>query len=106
MNSSRWIATLLISSFLIVASAPRSWAEDASQASGAGSAGATAAAVVSDVFYVPGKAIVCGVSSVLWLGTMALTFGTLYDEAADFVKGGCGGRWVLTGEDIKPTKSY
>jgi hypothetical protein len=37
---------------------------------------------------------------------MALTLGTLYDEAADFVKGGCGGRWVLTGEDIKPAKSY
>jgi hypothetical protein len=35
-----------------------------------------------------------------------LTFGTLYNEATDFVKGGCGGRWLLTGEDIKPTKSY
>src|SRR5260370_32801139 len=98
MNSSRWIATLLISSFLIVASPPRSWAEDAAQAKGAGSAGATAAAVVSDVFYVPGKAIVCGASSVLWLGTTALTLGALYHEAADFVNGGCGGRWVLTGE--------
>jgi hypothetical protein len=43
---------------------------------------------------------------VLWVATMALTFGALYQESADFVKGGCGGRWVLTGEDIKPTKSY
>ena len=34
-----------------------------------------------------------------------MTFGTLYNEATDFVKGGCGGRWLLTGEDIKPTKS-
>jgi hypothetical protein len=105
MNSSRWIATMLISSFLIGASAPRSWAEDASQTKGLGSAGATAAAVISDVFYVPGKAIVCGVSGVLWLGTMAMTFGTLYQESTDFVKGGCGGRSVLTGEDIKPTTS-
>jgi hypothetical protein len=24
----------------------------------------------------------------------------------DFVKGGCGGKWVLTGEDIKPAQSY
>ena len=54
----------------------------------------------------PGKAIVCGVSGVLWVATMAITFGTLYQEAADFVKGGCGGQWVLTGEDIKTTKSY
>jgi hypothetical protein len=65
----------------------------------------TAAAVVSDLFYVPGKAVVCGVSGVLWVATMALTFGTLYQEAADFVKGGCG-VWVLTGQDIKPTQSY
>src|SRR5260370_36332377 len=99
MNSSRWIATLLISSFLIVASAPRSWAEDASQAKGEGSAGATAAAVVSDVFYVPGKAIVCGVGSVLWLRTMALTFGTLYHQAADLLKGCCGRRGLLSRED-------
>ena len=104
MNSSRWVATLLISSFLIGTSAPGSWAQDASQ--GSGGAGATAAAVASDVFYVPGKAIVCGVSGVLWVATMALTFGSLYQESADFVKGGCGGRWVLTGEDIKPTRSY
>jgi len=55
---------------------------------------------------VPGKAIVCGVSGVLWIATMALTFGTLYQEATDFVKGGCGGKWVLTGEDIKPAQSY
>jgi hypothetical protein len=54
------------------------------------------------VLYVPGKAIVCGVSGVLWVATMAVTLGALYDEAANFVKGGCGGRGVLTGEDIKP----
>jgi hypothetical protein len=106
MNSSRWMATLLVSSFLIGASAPGSWAQDASQASGAGSAGATAAAVAGDVFYVPGKAIVCGMSGVLWVATMAITFGSLYQESTEFVKGGCGGRWVLTGEDIKPTGSY
>lgn len=106
MNSSRWIATLLVSSFLVGACAPRSWAEDPSQATDASGAGATAAAAVSDIFYVPGKAIVCGVSGVLWVATMALTFGQLYQESTDFVKGGCGGQWVLTGEDIKPAKSY
>ncbi|MGH7396857.1 MAG: hypothetical protein ACRELW_04910 [Candidatus Rokuibacteriota bacterium] len=105
MTSNRWIAALL-ALLLIGTLAPVSWAEDTSQAKREPSPGATAAAVVSDVFYVPGKAIVCGVSGVLWIGTMALTFGALYQEAADFVKGGCGGRWVLTGEDIKPAKSY
>lgn len=105
MTSNRWIAALL-ASLLIGTLAPVSWAEDTPQAKREPGPGATAAAVVSDVFYVPGKAIVCGMSGVLWIGTMALTFGALYQEAADFVKGGCGGRWVLTGEDIKPAKSY
>ena len=105
MTWSRFVAALL-TALLIGVSGLESRASDPSPADQPAGAGATAAAVVSDVFYVPGKAVVCGVSGVLWVATMALTFGALYDEAADFVKGGCGGRWVLTGEDIKPTKSY
>jgi hypothetical protein len=49
---------------------------------------------------------VCGLSGVLWTATMALTFGALYQESTDFVKGGCGGQWVLTGDNFKPAKSY
>jgi len=86
---------------LIGMAAPWSWADPEPAGPGA-----NAAAAVSDVFYVPGKAIVCGVSGVLWVGTMALTFGFLYQEATDFVKGGCGGKWVLTGEDFKSASSY
>jgi hypothetical protein len=77
------------------------WAQDPPRTSPPGP-DATAAAVVGDFFYVPGKAIVCGMSGVLYVATMALTFGALYQEATDFVRGGCGGKWVLTGEDIKP----
>jgi len=86
---------------LIGMAAPWSWADPEPAGPGA-----NAAAAVSDVFYVPGKAIVCGVSGVLWVGTMALTLGFLYQEATDFVKGGCGGKWVLTGEDFKSARSY
>lgn len=105
MTWNRLVAVLL-TAVLIGVGALESQASDPAPDDQPGSAGATATAVVSDVFYVPGKAVVCGVSGVLWVATMALTFGTLYDEAADLVKGGCGGRWVLTGKDIKPTKSY
>jgi hypothetical protein len=105
MTSNRWMAGLL-ASLLIGTCVHTSWAEDTSTVRKAPGAGATAAAVASDVFYVPGKAIVCGASGVLWIATMALTFGALYQEAADFVKGGCGGKWVLTGEDIKPAQSF
>ena len=97
MNCTRSIAAALIL-ILAVTGASVASAEDS---------GATAAAVVSDIFYVPGKAIVCGLSGVGYVIAMTLTFGFLYQESTDFVKGGCGGQWVLTGEDIKPTpKSY
>jgi hypothetical protein len=105
MTSTRLLAGLL-TLLLIGACALQSHAEDTSRAKEGPGAGATTAAAVSDVFYVPGKTIVCGVSGVVWVATMAITFGTLYQEAADFVKGGCGGQWVLTGEDIKPSKSH
>ncbi|HEY9504480.1 MAG TPA: hypothetical protein VIQ27_00800 [Gemmatimonadales bacterium] len=100
MTMKRCIAALLIS-LLIATTAPASWADTEPV-----TPGKDAAAAVSDVFYVPGKAIVCGVSGVLWIGAMAITFGTLYQESNDFVKGACGGKWVLTGEDIKETKHY
>lgn len=100
MIMKRCIAALLVS-LLIATAAPTSWADPEPVGPGA-----NAAAAVSDVFYAPGKAIVCGVSGVLWIGAMALTLGTLYQESNDFVKGACGGKWILTGEDIKETKSY
>ena len=91
---------------LLVVGVPRGHAEGPDQARDGAGPGATAAAVASDVVYVPGKAIVCTASGVLWIATMVVTLGSLYNEAANLVKGGCGGRWVLTGEDIKPAKSY
>jgi hypothetical protein len=99
MASKRWIGALLATA-LIVSSAPQSWAQDRSQAQTEPGAGATAAAVASNVFYVSGKVIVCTTSGVLWIATMALTFGTLYREAGEFVQGGCGGKWVVTPEDM------
>ena len=104
MTLKRGIAALLIPvliSLLIATTPPTSWAEGEPV-----TPGKDAAAAVSDVFYLPGKAIVCGVSGVLWIGAMAITFGTLYQESNDFVKGACGGKWVLTGKDIKETKHY
>lgn len=103
MIPSRQVAALL-ALLLIVAGAPAGWADEKAKEP---SPGANAAAAVADVFYVPGKAIVCGMSGAFYVVTMALTFGALYQEATDFVKGGCGGKWVLTGEDIKkPAQSY
>jgi hypothetical protein len=98
MTMNRLIAALL-ALLLMGTAVPTGWAAETSEPP---TAGANAAAAIGDVFYVPGKAIVCGMSGVLYVTTMVLTFGALYQEATDFVRGGCGGKWVLTGEDIKP----
>jgi hypothetical protein len=96
------LIAMLLAMLLVGTGVPTSWADETARSDEPPSAGATAAAAVGDIFYVPGKAIVCGMSGALYVATMALTFGALYQEATDFVKGGCGGKWVLTGEDIKP----
>jgi hypothetical protein len=102
MTITRSIATALIL-ILVVTGAKVALAEDTSPTS----TSRDTAAAASNVFYVPGKAIVCGLSGLGWVIAMTLTFGFLYQESADFVRGGCGGQWVLTGEDIKPTpKQY
>ena len=63
---------------------------------------AAALAVTGDVFFTaPGKVITCAASIGLWVLTMAVTFGTQYRDAASLVVGGCGGKWVATGQDIE-----
>jgi hypothetical protein len=64
MTSTRLLAGLL-TLLLIGACALQSHAEDTSRAKEGPGAGATTAAAVSDVFYVPGKAIVCGARAAL-----------------------------------------
>lgn len=62
--------------------------------------GAIAAAVVSDLVYVPGKVATCVTSGALWTVVMLVTAGTYYKEAGDVVHSACTGRWALTGEDM------
>ena len=58
-------------------------------------------AVAANAFYVPGKAILCVFGTAAGTGIMAVTFGSAYGGAAGFVREGCGGRWVVTGDDIR-----
>jgi hypothetical protein len=53
-----------------------------------------------NVFYVPGKAIVCGLGTVASVGVMLLTLGSAYRAAIDTYREGCGGDWVLTPEHV------
>ncbi len=54
-----------------------------------------------NVFYAPGKAIVCGATGILGTLELALTFGAAYEDAARLIKGGCGGRWTVGSEDLR-----
>jgi hypothetical protein len=66
------------------------------------SEGANVAAGFANVFYVPGKAITCAGSAVLWVAILGITFGARYEDATQFVVGGCGGKWTVQGRDLEP----
>ena len=51
-----------------------------------------AGAVAVNAFLVPGRTITC---------VLALTLGTGYRAASSVVREGCGGKWVVSGEDLR-----
>jgi hypothetical protein len=61
-----------------------------------------AGAVVTNVFLVPGRAITCGIGAVLGVGVLALTLGSGYRAASAVWHEGCGGKWAVTGDDLRP----
>lgn len=102
------LIAMLLAALLTISSAQLGWADGAEPESAQTSAptkeepdgGAVAAAVVSNLFYVPGKLGTCIVSGALWTVVMAVTGGVFYKEAGNLVHGACTGKWVLTGEDM------
>ena len=66
------------------------------------SGGANVAAGFANVFYVPGKALTCAGSAVLWVAILGVTFGALYEDATHIVASGCGGKWTVQGRDLEP----
>ena len=95
------LVTVLITALLLCGPTPfPAWGQSPQPAKDGPATGKEVAAGFSNVFYIPGKALVCTSSGVVWIVTMAVTLGSFYNEAANFVKGGCGGKWIVTGEDI------
>ena len=64
-----------------------------------------AGAVVTNVFLIPGRAITCALGATLGVAVLAVTFGTGYKTAAGAFDEGCGGKWVVTGDDLRPEGS-
>lgn len=62
-------------------------------------------AVVTNFFLIPGRVITCTLGAGVGVAVLALTLGTGYKAAAATWDEGCGGKWVVTGDDLKPEGS-
>jgi hypothetical protein len=60
-------------------------------------------AVIANFVYVPGKAILCGLGSATGFGLLVVTFGSAYRAASGIAHEGCAGRWLLRGDDLRPS---
>jgi hypothetical protein len=57
---------------------------------------------IANVFYVPGKGFLCFLGGAVGVFVMIVSFGSQPKTAAYFAREGCGGKWILTGDDIRP----
>ena len=60
-----------------------------------------AGSVVANLWYVPGRALVCGGSAIAAGVIMTVTFGQSYDAASELMHGGCSGPWIVRPADIR-----
>ena len=56
----------------------------------------------ANVVYIPGKVFLCGLGVVAGVVLLVLSVGSGYRPAAAAGEEGCGGKWVLTGDDLRP----
>jgi hypothetical protein len=61
-----------------------------------------AGAVATNIFLVPGRFITCVLGGAVGIALLAATLGTAYRGASDAVHEGCGGKWTVTGDDLRP----
>src|SRR5215470_12370361 len=57
---------------------------------------------VANVFYIPGKVLLCGLGGAVGIFILIVSVGSGPRPAAYFAREGCGGKWILTGDDIRP----
>jgi len=61
---------------------------------------------IANVFYIPGKGLLCGLGGAVGIFIMIVSIGSAPRPAAYFAREGCGGKWVLTGDDLRPDDSH
>ncbi|MBI4638834.1 MAG: hypothetical protein HY727_21060 [Candidatus Rokubacteria bacterium] len=99
--SIRLIAVFLIAALL--AGGPLAPSAAAQQASGdKGGDSYDISAGVVNIVGVPGHAIICALSGVTGFAFLLLTFGTQGRAFTAMVEEGCGGKWTVSGDDLRP----
>lgn len=57
---------------------------------------------VVNAFLVPGRAITCVLGGAVGIVVLLVTLGSGYKAATAAGEEGCGGKWIVTGEDLRP----
>jgi hypothetical protein len=76
--------------------------EPVSSSRGSDSAAYNVGAGIANVFYIPGKCVLCAAGVASGVLIMLFTIGSAPRPAAYFAREGCGGRWYLVGDDLRP----
>ncbi len=101
IGNRRFGIVVIVSLMLLNIISPAAWAQTPTPATAQPPTGSQGtAAGFADIIYVPSKVGFCIVSGASWLLALVLSGGTAYNVATDVIRGGCGGKWVLRGEDI------
>ena len=58
-------------------------------------------AVAANIWYAPGRALICGGGGLLAGLIMTMTLGQSYEEASQIMHGGCSGPWIVGAGDIR-----
>src|SRR4029450_4173377 len=61
-----------------------------------------AGAIATNIFLVPGRAITCVLGGAVGIALLAATLGTAYRAASGAMHEGCGGKWTVTGDELRP----
>jgi hypothetical protein len=57
---------------------------------------------IMTAFLIPGRVVTCGAGGLAALVLSVVTLGTAYRAAAGALREGCGGKWIVHPEDIRP----
>lgn len=86
--------------------APLGWAQQKAEGQMApmekGDGAWAIAAGVTNAVHVPGKAVLCGIGGISGFAILLVSFGSGYRWAGRAWEEGCGGRWTVTADDLKP----